>query len=311
MNEYTLILLQRSMTMLYKQMLYFISVVDCNSFTGAAEQNYISQSAISQQIKALEQDLGVTLLVRENRKFQLTPSGEYFYRSAKELLSEVEAIKRETVRIGNGNELSLKIGYLRCYNGLELQQAVEEFSRIYPEVAIDIANGTHEELYDLLRFNKVDLVLNDQRRAFSDDYVNCELLQCDCYAEISIRNPFCSADGLHLEELKRTPCILIATKGQQEKEADFYHNTLGFHDHFIFAETLEEGRLMVAANRGYLPIDGVGTMLPPSSTIRRLPLFRANSMIKRNYCTFWQKERSNYYIEEFATILCKLFGYEE
>lgn len=45
--------------MLLKQMKYFISVVECNSFTEAAEQCYISQSAISQQIKALEQELGV------------------------------------------------------------------------------------------------------------------------------------------------------------------------------------------------------------------------------------------------------------
>lgn len=64
--------------MLLKQMKYFISVVECNSFTEAAEQCYISQSAISQQIKALEQELGVDLIKRNNRQFTLTPAGEYF-----------------------------------------------------------------------------------------------------------------------------------------------------------------------------------------------------------------------------------------
>ena len=48
--------------MLYRQMKYFTAVVDCDSFTEAAEQCYISQSAISQQISALEQELGVKLL---------------------------------------------------------------------------------------------------------------------------------------------------------------------------------------------------------------------------------------------------------
>ena len=61
--------------MLLKQMKYFISVVECNSFTEAAEQCYISQSAISQQIKALEQELGVDLIKRNNRQFTLTPAG--------------------------------------------------------------------------------------------------------------------------------------------------------------------------------------------------------------------------------------------
>ena len=101
--------------MLLKQMKYFISVVECNSFTEAAEQCYISQSAISQQIKALEQELGVDLIKRNNRQFTLTPAGEYFYRHGVELVSEIDNLKRETVRRGQDQELSLKIGYLRCY----------------------------------------------------------------------------------------------------------------------------------------------------------------------------------------------------
>lgn len=83
-----------------KQLKYFMTVVDCNSFTEAAEQCYISQSAISQQISALEQDLGVLLLKREKRKFSLTPAGEYLYQQCRGLLEQVEAVKRETVRIG-------------------------------------------------------------------------------------------------------------------------------------------------------------------------------------------------------------------
>ena len=80
--------------MLLKQMKYFISVVECNSFTEAAEQCYISQSAISQQIKALEQELGVDLIKRNNRQFTLTPAGEYFYRHGVELVSEIDNLKR-------------------------------------------------------------------------------------------------------------------------------------------------------------------------------------------------------------------------
>ena len=122
--------------MLLKQMKYFISVVECNSFTEAAEQCYISQSAISQQIKALEQELGVDLIKRNNRQFTLTPAGEYFYRHGVELVSEIDNLKRETVRRGQDQELSLKIGYLRCYGAKELHHAIAKFSKTYSELSI-------------------------------------------------------------------------------------------------------------------------------------------------------------------------------
>ena len=292
--------------MLFRQMKYFISVVECNSFTEAAEQCYISQSAISQQIRSLEKELGVELIHRENRRFTLTPAGEYFYEQSKGILNEVEDIRRETFRIGKDKEMELKIGYLRCYSGQELHQAVAEFSRLYPEVSIHIVNGTHEELYDLLRFGRADLVLTDQRRAFSDKYANFQLLKCGCYAELSVRSPLAEQESVTMEELKRQACILISSREQQNIEEDYYKNTLGFGGRFLFAENLEEGRLMVAGNRGFLPVERVGTLPPCGTGVKRLPVMERGQQLKRNYCLFWVKENASYYIEEFAEILRKL-----
>lgn len=67
---------------LLRQIKYFQAVVRNNSFSEAAESCHISQSAISQQIKALENELGFKLLERKNRKFILTPAGEHFYKKA-------------------------------------------------------------------------------------------------------------------------------------------------------------------------------------------------------------------------------------
>lgn len=292
--------------MLYRQMKYFTAVVDCGSFTEAAEQCYISQSAISQQIQSLEKELGVELIHRQNRKFSLTPAGEYFYSQCKVILEEVEKVQQETIRIGQNDELQLRIGYLRCYSGQELHQAVAEFSRLYPEVAISIVNGTHEELYDLLRSGGVDLILSDQRRAFSSQYENYQLLQCGCYAELSVRNRLSSQESVELESLKRTPCILISSREQQNTEQDYFQNTLGFGGNFLFAENLEEGRLMVAGNRGFLPVESVGTLPLPGAAVKRLPIVQNGRQLKKNYCVFWLKEHTNYYIEEFAEILRKL-----
>lgn len=296
--------------MLLRQMKYFAAVVDYNSFTQAAEHCYISQSAISQQIKSLEKELGVKLIHRENRRFSLTPAGEHFYSHCKDILEEVEEIRRETIRIGRDDESSLRIGFLRCYGGRELHQAVAEFSHLYPEISVDIVQGTHEELYDLLRFGGVDLVLNDQRRAFSEEYVNFELLKCGCYVELSARNPLSEQSQIEFSQLKGLACILVSSKEQQKAEQEYYQNTLGFGGRFLFVESLEEGRLMVVGNRGFLPVESVGTLLPEGLSARRLPLCREGKQIQRNYCVFWRKERSNYYIEEFAELLRRLLHKE-
>ena len=292
--------------MLLKQMKYFITIVDCHSFTEAAELCYISQSAISQQMKALENELGVELFKRNNRQFTLTLAGEYFYRHGKELIEEIENIKKETIRRGEDQELSLKIGYLRCYGAQELHHAIAQFSKTYPEVAISITNGTHEELYELLKSHDVDLVISDQRRAFNNDYFNYELLYSDCFIEISNLNPLSQKDKLTKEDLKRISCILVSTKQQESTEKDFYQNTLGFSNQFLFAQTLEEARLMVVSNRGFLPIEAVGTLPPPAPGISRIPLYHHDKQLQRNYCAFWEKAKTSYYIEEFAELLRQL-----
>ena len=111
---------------------------------------------------------------------------------------------------------------------------------------------------------------------------------------------------MELDSLKRIPCILISSREQQNTEQDYFQNTLGFGGQFLFAENLEEGRLMVAGNRGFLPIESVGTLPPAGAAIRRLPIVRNGQQLQRNYCVFWLKEQTNYYIEEFAGILRKL-----
>lgn len=289
--------------MLLRQMRYFAAVVDCGSFTEAAARCFISQSAISQQIRALEQELGTPLIHRENRRFSLTPAGELFYPRCKQLLKEADDLVQEMRSIAAGSGAHLRIGYLRCYSGLELSQAVADFSLCCPEVSISTVSGTHEELYELLRTEKADIILSDQRRAFSDVYVNDELMQCGCYAELSIHDPLAAQDKVSVEELRRLPCILIASAQQQDTEQEYYQRTLEFGGSYLFADDLEEGRLMVISGRGFLPVEGVGTLPAENAFIRRLPLYQNGAQIRRNYCAFWKKERTNAHIETFARTL--------
>ena len=143
--------------MLLKQIEYYLAVVDCGSFSEAAEKCFISQSAVSQQIKALEKELGVELLERHNRTFTLTESGKVFYRKCTVLLNDLKTIVRETQIAERGARTVFRVGYLKCYGGYEFQNAVSEFSEIHPEINLDIVNGNHEDLYEALRDDRVDL----------------------------------------------------------------------------------------------------------------------------------------------------------
>ena len=292
--------------MLLRQLKYFVAIVDCNSFTEAAEKCFISQSAISQQINALEEDLGVKLIKRENRKFSLTPAGEYFYHEAKVIEDKLQEIRRETVRLGSDDELHLKIGYLASYDGAELQSTIMEFAKIYPEVVVSVSKGTHEDLYFSLKNGEVSLVLNDQRRAFSDEYENFVLNQSPAYIEVASSHRLAAKKFVTTKELEEYPCILVATKGRETTERDFYANTLGIGKQFLFTESLDEARLMAMSGRGYLLVESVKRQT--SSPLIRLEVRRDdNRPIVRTYCAFWAKVRTGYYIEEFADILRKKF----
>lgn len=225
---------------MFRQIKYFQGVVRNNSFSKAAEECHISQSAISQQIQALERELGFALLVRKNRKFELTPAGEHFYQKSLILTADYERICRESMKIANHDETVLRIGFLRGYVGTELHMAVEQFNKKYPDVIIQIEQGNHEELY-------------------------------------------------YLE--------------QQDTERDYYRDVIGFHGEYLFAENLEEARLMLIGGNAFMPIEGSTKTVNFDMPIARIPLYRGENQITRNYCAFWKTDNSGYYIEEFAEML--------
>lgn len=290
-----------------RQIKYFQSIVRNNSFSEAAEECHISQSAISQQMKALENELGFPLLERHNRKFVLTPAGEHFYKKSLILIADYEQMCKEAARIARGDETTLKIGYLRSYNSPEIHQALEEFAEKYPQVDLRLLYGNHEELFDLVRTGGADLVLNDQRRAFSDEYMNVILSVSRMYIEIAARNPVAELLSVTVEELKNIPCILVASKEQQTIEKEFYRTIIGIRGEIRYAENLEEARMMVISGQGFLPVEDSGPVMGSGASICRVPLCREEKQMVRNYCLFWKKNNSGYYVEEFADILKNKF----
>lgn len=295
-----------------KQIKYFLTVADCNSFTEAAEQCFISQSAISQQISALEADLGVQLIKREKRKFSLTAAGKYLHQNGPALLERAEELRRQTIRIGQDDELQLRVGYLVGYEGKELQETIYEFTEVYPEVVLSVAKYSHEDLFKRITADEIDLVLSYQRRAFSEEYENFHLRYIPCLVELPGRSRLAQEEAVSVDQLKDIPCILVAKKEQQELEQGFYQNVLGIGSSFYFVESMDDARLAVIGNRGFLPVADIGNLPEAGKSIKRMPLLRQNHKpIQLNYCAFWKKAKSNYYIEEFISMFYKKFRQED
>ena len=205
------------------------------------------------------------------------------------------------------DDAELSLGVLSTYSGDEFNRAIAAFAEKYPAVKINVTAGNHEDLYDGLRTGRLDLALNDQRRAFSDEYENLVLEETVCYVEMASHNPLAKLDSVNVDALKNTPCILVASQEQKEEEQRFYRDIIGFNGEFLFADSLQAARIMVVSNRGIMPVEGISRDSFFGATLKRIPLTRDGSQIKRNYCAFWKKDNSGYYIEEFAGMLKSMY----
>lgn len=94
--------------------------------------------------------------------------------------------------------------------------------------------------------------------------------------------------------------------GQQEEQR-YYEEIIGLKGTFLFADTPQEARLKIISGQGYMPVDVIGEQVWFDSAVNRIPLLRNQTPVAKNYCAFWRKDNSGYYIEEFAEMLRKQF----
>lgn len=289
-----------------KQARYFQAVVRYGSFSKAAEECFISQSAISQQVQALEKELGVKLLYREGRRFSLTPAGELFYQKSLALTVEWDKLCREVCQVDNEGKAHLRVGCLRSFTGSEFLWTVQSFAERYPSVELHLTTGSHEDLYELLISRQVGLLLSDQRRAFSEGYYN-EILAARPYqAELAARHPIAQRDSVAVEELNELPCILVTSMEQRHTEREYYQDIIGLQGRFLYTGSLEETRLLAVSRKGFLLLEEAA-LGQCGQALRRVLLLRYGKHLLHNYCAFWSRENSGCYVEEFVGILKKQF----
>ena len=142
-----------------KQLKIFKTIVDVGTFTGAGEQLGLSQSAISQQMRALEEALGVALLVRAGRGARPTPAGDRLYHCARQVLERLDDVERTFVAETDGRAGVIRIGAPEPPCGYVLPGALVALRRQLPNVELHVTSGHPAAMMARLAAGDVDLAL--------------------------------------------------------------------------------------------------------------------------------------------------------
>ncbi|KAF0184010.1 MAG: transcriptional regulator [Nitrospirae bacterium] len=137
----------------------FCLVVELKSFSRAAEAKHITQSAISQIVRSLEEELKVKLLNRDDKDITLTPAGRIFYQHAKTLLADYRRIETDMSELGGQMHGQLSIATIPTLAMQFLPPIIREFSLEHPNVEFSITLGNSDEAVLALRQEFCNLCL--------------------------------------------------------------------------------------------------------------------------------------------------------
>lgn len=141
---------------LYKVFYYVAKTL---SFSEAAGELFISQSAVSQSIKVLEKRLNQVLFVRSTKKVSLTKEGELLFKHIEPAINLIVRGENQLLEKFKGAESQLRIGASDTICRYFLVPYLNKFHQKYPEVHIKVTNGTSLQCVDLLENNDVDLIV--------------------------------------------------------------------------------------------------------------------------------------------------------
>jgi LysR family transcriptional regulator, cyn operon transcriptional activator len=143
--------------MLLRHIRYLTAVVDQGSFTRAAQLLHVSQPALSQQIKELEDRLGVQLLDRSGRHIRPTDAGDVYLRYARRVMSELDEAARAVRDVADLSIGSLRVGVTPSVAAYLIGPLLTRFRSKYPGIAFSIRVVSHEEMEPALRDDRLDI----------------------------------------------------------------------------------------------------------------------------------------------------------
>lgn len=239
------------------QLRYFVAVAEHRSFTKAANQYYLSQTAVTQQVRALEDTLGVRLLDRNSRPVSLTPAGTVFLKEAKAILERMNSAVSRTRDASTGLVGSLRIGYTKGYERSNLSDRLREFHRDYPNILLTCFRCDTDMLAAGLLNGEYDVIFTwDSTNIRQDSQVETRLIeQARLVVALYGSHPFARRTALRRSELKNETIIFMSPSSTGASFGDDHFMQLyqqaGYHPSILLrSNDVESILMMVAAEEG-------------------------------------------------------------
>jgi LysR family nitrogen assimilation transcriptional regulator len=140
-----------------RQLRYFVEVVEARSFTRAADRVRVAQPALGFQVKKLEDELGMPLLVRHSRGVEPTEAGRVLLRHAQSIMRQVDQARQELIDLAGPPRGKVVLAITPTTSTLLATRLVTECSRDYPEIVLNLVEALSEQIMRWLADNRVDL----------------------------------------------------------------------------------------------------------------------------------------------------------
>lgn len=183
-----------------------LALVETGTLSRAATRLYLTQSAISHQIKQLEEHYGVSLFERKSQPLRLSPAGQRLHTLAETVMKLVGEAERDVARIAQGEAGQLRIA-VECHTCFDwLMPAMDQFREHWPEIELDLVSGFHADPLALLSENRAELVVVSEPQPRSG-LVFHRLFGFEIVGLVSRQHPFASKPFLKPEDFAEETLI--------------------------------------------------------------------------------------------------------
>ena len=244
-------------------------VAERRSFSAAAESLYVSQSAISQQIAALEAEVGVPLLLRLRSGPTLTDAGALLVGHGDAAIARLEQAERELAELSGLGSGELRLISFASASATIVTRAVALFQRRFPGIHLSLAEGDPEESLPALKRGEGDLAIayDFEIDPFDadPDLVLTHLLDEEMHVALPLGHPLAGSSGIRLELLDGDPWLCGASEGSCRKLTVGSCERAGFHPEVSYeSNDYSVLQALVAAGMGV-------TLLPDLALLMRNP----------------------------------------
>jgi len=198
------------MNITFRQIRYFIAVAEARSVSGGSSAVGISQSAVTDAIRTLELETGVTLFHRHAKGVTLTREGHQFLRHASSIIAAIADLAGGVGREGETTEGAVRIGVTPVVTGYFLTDLLSRFRKLFPRIEITLVEDKRSYVEHMLVGGELDLALLIVSNLEERDAIDHEvLLRSECRAWLAPSHPLSDVDGLALADLENEPVVAL------------------------------------------------------------------------------------------------------